>query len=323
MNELQKIESFRKDLAIAETFEEIKLIGSAADAMAEFAKKEKMSYDKQNEIGEFRVEVSGKKGAWLDEKFPQGAKEGEGFSRHKVTQRNPMPANKRESSESRAIANAPPEVTQKVKDAIKKKGDVITPHKVANEIKKHNRETEIKETIAKIESEPVLPFADKYNVIVIDPPWNYGRKYDPESSRVANPYPEMSQEELLNLEIPADKDCIIWLWTTHAFIWDAKDLLDSWGFEYKAILTWNKEKMGMGSWLRMQCEFCLMGVKGKPFIKSKSERDIITESRREHSRKPEAFYKLIDRFCVGNKLEMFARAKRDNWNIYGAETDKF
>ncbi|MGO3285965.1 MAG: Spo0J and IME4 domain-containing protein [Mesonia sp.] len=163
----------------------------------------------------------------------------------------------------------------------------------------------------------------KYASIVLDPPWMYGRAYDPKGSRVANPYPEMSQEQLKALEIPAMDDTVMFLWTTHKFLFDAKELMDHWGFDYKATLVWNKEKIGMGHWFRMQCEFCLFGVKGKPIWDNTSIRDIITEPRREHSRKPEGFYDMVEEVSVGEIYEFFARTERERFVSFGNETDKF
>ena len=162
-----------------------------------------------------------------------------------------------------------------------------------------------------------------YDVIIIDPPWNYGREYDPDGSRVANPYPEMTQDELKKMEIPANDNAILWLWTTHAFIRDALELLGEWGFEFKAILTWDKEKIGMGHWLRMQTEFCLLAIKGKPLWNNTTYRDIIREPRREHSRKPEAFYKMINDICFGSKVELFSRKKRDGIDVFGNDINRF
>ena len=70
----------------------------------------------------------------------------------------------------------------------------------------------------------------QYQLIVIDPPWAYGTEYDSVSRRVASPYPELSQEELKKINIPAADYSVLWLWTTHRFIWDAKELLEHWGF---------------------------------------------------------------------------------------------
>ena len=58
-------------------------------------------------------------------------------------------------------------------------------------------------------------------------------------------------------------------------------------------------------------------------LSGSSERDIIREPRREHSRKPEAFYTMVERMTMGRRLDYFARSKRENWDVYGAETEKF
>ena len=81
--------------------------------------------------------------------------------------------------------------------------------------------------------------------------------------------------------------------------------------------------MGIGYWLRLQCEFCLLGIKGNPIWDLKNIRDIIREPRREHSRKPESFYNMINNNLVGNKLDYFGREKREGWDIYGAEIKRF
>jgi N6-adenosine-specific RNA methylase IME4/DNA-binding XRE family transcriptional regulator len=194
---------------------------------------------------------------------------------------------------------------------------------IKNAEKKQQHEEDVakqKEDIAT--GKAVLP-SGVFEIVVLDPPWNYGRKYDPEGSRVANPYPEMKQDELLKMEIPFAKDSVVFLWTTHQFIFDAKELLNHWGFEYKATMVWDKEKIGMGSWLRMQCEFCLVAVKGKPKWNNTTWRDIIRESRRQHSRKPDAFYQMVDEVTIGRKLEYFSREKREGWETFGNDTDKF
>lgn len=195
--------------------------------------------------------------------------------------------------------------------------------KKKTEEKKEERKEKIEEVKKKIEQENLI-ITNLYDVIVIDPPWEYGREYDPEGSRVASPYPEMSFDELCNIEIPAKDNCVIWLWTTHQFIWEARELLRMWGFEYKAILTWDKEQMGMGHWLRMQCEFCLLGIKGNPLWDIKDLRDIIRSKRREHSRKPPEFYEMIQKNFTGKFTDYFSREKfSDKWDCYGAETEKF
>jgi N6-adenosine-specific RNA methylase IME4 len=178
-----------------------------------------------------------------------------------------------------------------------------------------------------IEQDNIVSFSGLYDVISIDPPWQYesgsNTSYDADNRRVANPYPEMSLEQIKAIEIPAKDDAVLWLWTTHKYLPESFELLKHWGFEYKAVLVWNKQKMGMGSWLRMQCEFCLLAIKGRPVWDNTTMRDIIDESRREHSRKPDAFYETVSKICTGRKLEFFARETREGWEKFGNDVSKF
>ena len=203
----------------------------------------------------------------------------------------------------------------------------VSINNVYQEIKKEEKIKERNVLIEKqkkdISENKITALEGLYDIISVDPAWNYGRTYDPESSRVANPYPEMSIEDIKNLKLPFNKNSILFLWTTHKFLPEAFKIVEHWGFDYKATLVWNKEKIGMGDWFRMQCEFCLFAIKGKPFWHNTTERDIITESRREHSRKPDAFFEMINEICPGRKLEYFGREKRNGWDVFGNDTNKF
>lgn len=195
----------------------------------------------------------------------------------------------------------------------------MTLPQATKELKVRERESKIQEQREAIASGKAELPEGVFEVIAIDPPWSYGRTYDPEGSRVANPYPEMTHQELMEVALPAANDAVLFLWTTHAFLWDAKKLLDHWGFTYKATLVWDKQQLGMGTWMRMQCEFCLVGIKGKPIWSNTTWRDIISEPRREHSRKPEAFYQFVESVTVGRRLEYFSRTKRQGWEVFGDE----
>jgi len=199
----------------------------------------------------------------------------------------------------------------------------VSLNEVLKQIKKNKRKADIDQQKENIKTGHVKMPTGVFEVVVMDPPWNYGREYDPDGSRIANPYPEMPQCDLLKLSPPFANDCALFLWTTHAFIWDAKELMDSWGFQYKATLVWDKEKIGMGAWLRMQCEFCLVGIRGKPSWNNTTWRDIIREPRRQHSRKPDAFYKLVEEVTVGRRLDFFSREQRSGWASFGNDEHKF
>lgn len=158
-----------------------------------------------------------------------------------------------------------------------------------------------------------------YQVIVIDPPWPYGGSYDPDTHRVASPYREMSIEALKELHIPSAPDCVLWLWVTNAFMHDAYHLLEAWGFEPHTILTWDKQRVGVGYYLRGQTEHCILATRGKPIITHSAQSTLISVKATSHSTKPDEFYKLVESLCVGNKLDMFARREREGWEVWGNE----
>lgn len=202
------------------------------------------------------------------------------------------------------------------------------------ELNKEKKVSARKQTIEqikrKITAENHIMHEGKFDVVTIDPPWDYSERgggncdtHDPESNRGVVPYPTMTLETISKTKLPIKDDAVVFLWTTHAFLNDAFELLNKWGLTYKATIVWDKDKMGIGRTIRLQCEFCLLAVKGSPLLQGSAERDIIREKRREHSRKPEAFYKMVERMTVGKKLDYFAREQRKGWVAYGVEADKF
>jgi len=121
----------------------------------------------------------------------------------------------------------------------------------------------------------------------------------------------------------AAEDAVLWLWTTNAHMRVAFEVLDAWGFEHKTNLTWVKDRMGTGDWLRGQTEHCLMAVKGRPVVTLTNQTTVIYGPLREHSRKPESFYGLVEGLCPGSKVELFARNTRPGWAAHGDQTNLF
>ena len=175
-----------------------------------------------------------------------------------------------------------------------------------------------------ISNEPAEIQPGQFRTIIIDPPWPYGTQYNAETRRVASPYPEMTLEAIGATEFPFASDCVLWLWTTHKFLPVSFEILQGWGFDYKATMVWNKENIGIGYWFRMQCEFCLLAIKGNPVWDATDIRDIITEVRREHSRKPESFYDTVTKHSPKPIGEAFGRQRRDGITVItGNESEKF
>lgn len=199
--------------------------------------------------------------------------------------------------------------------------EVRSGHKNFSEIKKDQRLEKIKKQREELEKETLEKPTGLFDVIVIDPPWDYGsdESYNPDSFRGTTPYPTMSLEQIKNIKLPAKEDCVLWLWTTNSFLLEMKELLEEWGFELKSVLTWDKGMIGTGRWLRSQTEHCILAVRGKPYFQNTKWATIIHEKRTTHSKKPDIFYKMVDEICAGRKLDYFARNKREGWNVYGDE----
>jgi N6-adenosine-specific RNA methylase IME4 len=172
-----------------------------------------------------------------------------------------------------------------------------------------------------------------YSCLVADPPWHYELRKADETHRNRTPYRSMTLEQILDLPIPelsGRAGCVLWLWFTNNHAPEAVKCLERWGFELKTILTWEKvtkagnPHIGTGHWLRNCTEHCALATRGKvaSFSHTKlltNQSTILRAPRTEHSRKPEAFYQLVEHLCPGSKLEMFSRRSRDGWDGWGDE----
>jgi N6-adenosine-specific RNA methylase IME4 len=132
----------------------------------------------------------------------------------------------------------------------------------------------------------------------------------------------MSIAEICALDVPSimAPDSIVWLWVTNHHMREAFAVLDAWGFTQKTILTWAKDRMGMGDWLRGQTEHCLMAVRGDPIVTLTNETTLLHAPVRANSQKPDEFYALVERLCPAPRYaELFARRLRPGWDAHGDE----
>jgi N6-adenosine-specific RNA methylase IME4 len=180
-----------------------------------------------------------------------------------------------------------------------------------------------------VENKIEIPIPDgKYSTIVIDPPWpvaviTRNDRHDLQEL----PYPTMSVEEIKRFPINqvTTDNCNLFLWTTHAFLPIAFNILEEWGFNYHVCLTWDK---GQGYTLfnfYRKTEFVLYAYKGK-MVFNKMNKNIPTvfaEKGRGHSRKPDIFYDLVREFTPEPRIDIFSREKREGFAQWGNETEKF
>jgi N6-adenosine-specific RNA methylase IME4 len=136
----------------------------------------------------------------------------------------------------------------------------------------------------------------------------------------------MSLEEICSLNIQsitADK-AILFLWVPNPKLVEALQVIESWGFTYLTNMVWVKDKIGMGYYSRQKHELLLIAKKGNYQTPEESTRpeSVIFAPRTVHSKKPEIVYELIEKmYPSAKKIELFARAKREGWNVWGAEDD--
>jgi len=178
-----------------------------------------------------------------------------------------------------------------------------------------------------------------YAIIYADPPWHFQTWGEGGNRNVTSKYPTMSREEMCALPVSewADEDCALFMWIVWPKLFEAVDVMKAWGFTYKTCaFCWLKadpyrlfadEKTpfaGMGYWTRANSEVCLLGTRGKPKRQSASVRQGIISPRREHSRKPDEIPdRIVELMGDLPRLEMFARTRREGWDAWGNETDKF
>jgi len=242
-------------------------------------------------------------------------KKNERRSRTKVAKAVGMSATTLEKAEAVvAAAEKNPELAYLVTEMDGKGGKVNTAYKRLQK----------KRVLDRIAAEPLPLPTGPFRVIVADPPWPYDNRADDGTHRAQVPYPTMTLDAIRALPVAslAHDDAILLLWATNAFMEQAFGVAREWGFETKTILTWAKPRMGTGDWLRGQTEHCLMAVRGHPTVTLTNQTTLLHGPLREHSRKPDEFYSLVESLCPGSKVELFAREARGGWTRWGAEAPK-
>jgi N6-adenosine-specific RNA methylase IME4 len=188
------------------------------------------------------------------------------------------------------------------------------------------RRIERMEKIAALSAPPPLTSERKYPVLLVDPPWKYDY-VEADSRAIENQYPTMTLEQICLLEVPKISlaDSVLFLWVTNPKLAEAFAVLKAWGFDYRTNMVWVKDKIGMGYYVRAQHELLLIAKRGELPVPEPFDRppSVLTAPRAEHSAKPEAIYKLIERMYPNlPKIELFARgARREGWSVWGNQSE--
>jgi N6-adenosine-specific RNA methylase IME4 len=177
----------------------------------------------------------------------------------------------------------------------------------------------------------------RFGTLLADPPWRFQNrtgKMAPEHRRL-NRYTTMTLEEIASLpvaEFSADTSHL-YLWVPNALLLEGLQVMKAWGFAYKTNLVWHKVRKdggpdgrGVGFYFRNVTELVLFGVKGKKArtrAPGRRQVNFIKSMKREHSRKPDELYDIVEACSPGPYLELFARALRRDWTSWGNEAEVY
>ncbi|MEL6269279.1 MAG: MT-A70 family methyltransferase [Chloroflexota bacterium] len=175
-----------------------------------------------------------------------------------------------------------------------------------------------------------------FSTILADPPWQFQNKTGkvaPEHKRLAR-YPTLTLDKIKEIpvaSVAADKSHL-YLWVPNALLREGLDVMEAWGFEYKTNIIWHKirkdggpDGRGVGFYFRDTTEIILFGVRGKlrTLAPGRRQVNIIKTRKREHSRKPDELYDVIEDCSPGPYLELFARGQRPGWQQWGNEAEDY
>jgi N6-adenosine-specific RNA methylase IME4 len=175
----------------------------------------------------------------------------------------------------------------------------------------------------------------RFRTILADPPWRFQNatgKVAPGHKRL-NRYGTMGLSEIEALPVAeiADETCHLYLWVPNALLPQGISVMRAWGFAYKSNIVWHKVRKdggsdgrGVGFYFRNVTELILFGVRGRnarTLAPGRRQVNMIETRKREHSRKPDEQYDLIEACSPGPYIELFGRGVRDGWTSWGHEAD--
>lgn len=178
---------------------------------------------------------------------------------------------------------------------------------------------------------------EKFGTILADPPWQFANrtgKMAPEHKRL-NRYPTMNLDEIAALPVHkiSAEPSHLYLWVPNALLQEGLHVMKAWGFEYKTNIVWQKirkdgepDGRGVGFYYRNTTELILFGIRGKnarTLAPGRSQVNVIKSRKREHSRKPDEQYDIIEACSWGPYLELFARGGRKGWSSWGNQAEDY
>ncbi len=225
-------------------------------------------------------------------------------------------------SHHRAVAALPPVQADAMLEVAKR--EAMSVHDLSQEVRRAKNAVPVNgsETGTVADLAMLEESGRRFGTIYADPPWLYGNQ----GTRAAtgNHYGGMPVGEIAALPIAAlaADNAHLHLWTTNAFLFDSKAIMEAWGFTYKSCFVWVKTQMGIGNYWRVSHEFLLFGVRGSAPFRDRGLMSWLECERGKHSQKPDQVRGFIERASPGPYLELFGRLAVHNWLVWGNEVSR-
>lgn len=331
MDSLARISKARRALAEAKSLDDVLRIRDEAESVRHLLKVQGESLASQNEAAEIKIRAErllGESLSHMDKKK----------NRHSsAPTMGELGINANQSHRWQLIASVPQDTFEQHVSHAKESSQELTTVSVYRLAKRQPFVNGRKANGTKRNAEPLPPTAgpgivtdlaeldgQKFGTIYADPPWSYSNKAT--RANVGNHYAgTMTAAEVASMPVGdlACDDAHLHLWVTKDFIFEAKQVLDAWGFEYKSMFVWCKTQMGIGNYWRVSHELMLLGVRGdaKRFNQH-NHKSWAEYPRGEHSAKPEQIRGIIEQCSPGPYLELFGRKHVPGWVVYGNQIDE-
>ncbi len=330
-HELVVLTEASQAIASVRTIDEAKDLRDKAEAVKAYARKAKLGREILVQASVVRARAERRLGEILKEIELASGSPGNQYTGPKDTSDGTghtlesLGLSKNDSSRLQRIANMPGDVFEQHVSQSSEQEREVTMASLLRLAKQHEP---IEATFVANGSSParscnsltqLVSLDETFSTIYADPPWPYNNQAT--RGATSNHYPSMSIDDICAEPVQqlAATDAHLHLWTTNAFLLEAFDVLEAWGFEYKSCFVWIKPQMGLGNYWRLSHEFLLFGIRGSLKFANRSQKSWLSAKRAEHSRKPEAVRQIIELVSPPRYLEMYGRQLPLNpdWTVYG------
>ncbi len=328
--EIAMLSGATKALAEAKDLSEVKLIRDKAVAVQQYARAAKLGLAAQNHAAELKLRAERKAGEMLSKMRDDGERATPQTSLRSATTLPSLGIEKTQAHRWQTVAKVPAKDFEKHVAETKKSTRELTTSGVLKLAKKIEAQTIEPNDMADNphsgvivnDLKTLIDGGELFKTVYADPPWQYGNQATRASTD--NHYPTMSLDDICALPVAkvVDENAHLHLWTTNGFLFDAKRVMEAWGFEYRSCFVWVKPQMGIGNYWRVSHEFMLFGIRGKCPFRRRDQMSWREMDRGRHSSKPDDIRQIVESVSPGPYLEMFGRIAMPNWTVFGNQVER-